>query len=291
MKAKPIFLIPFLLFIVSCTRVENKIVTYIAEVPFSTEYYRDFEFDILNDSAFIIKTLYLTPGSLSDESTHLRVSSGKIYKIDNYFYAKDDLSGEIILFSKKGNQLLLFNSRYATLDFKMDESDFNEQGYSSKEDLYCNYKKYFTEAYEKLNLYKDQAKDLNSSYFNDMEFSIDSIIEFSNYFGLSLVLSKDSTYFYTIENLLFSTGVWQFENGNLIFTESITFRNRPFPFELSDKMQDFIENNDNIYRARMVDDSTLFMGTLPFAQSCKKMKRVQPSISCKFFKGLLVDPI
>jgi hypothetical protein len=81
MKAKPIFLIPFLLFIVSCTRVENKIVTYIAEVPFSTEYYRDFEFDILNDSAFIIKTLYLTPGSLSDESTHLRVSSGKIYKM------------------------------------------------------------------------------------------------------------------------------------------------------------------------------------------------------------------
>jgi len=61
MKLKPVFLGSFLLIIMSCTRVENKIVTYTSEVPFATEYDRGIEFKILNDSAFLIQTLYLTP--------------------------------------------------------------------------------------------------------------------------------------------------------------------------------------------------------------------------------------
>ncbi|HPE43635.1 MAG TPA: hypothetical protein PKV88_06105, partial [Bacteroidales bacterium] len=54
----------------------------------------------------------------------------------------------------------------------------------------------------------------------------------------------------------------------------------------SEKLQTFIEKNQNIYTSFLVDDSTLFMGTLPFAQSCLKMTTMHPGIRYKFFNSL-----
>ena len=286
MKAKLIFLILFILIIISCTKVENEIVTYTSKVPFSTDYERNIEFKILNDSAFLIQTLYLTPGSETDITDYLTISSGKIYKIDNYLYAKDDLSGEIILFSKDGNYLHLYSSRYDNLNFKMDRYDIYGSDIVSQKELYYTILNSYKEKSEQLTLYKKKIKDFNSTRNRNIEFLNDSIVEFSNHFGLSLLLYNDSTYFYTIENLLFSNGDWQFENGSIIFTESVIFKNRAYPYEIPDKLLTFIKKSENIYTAWLVDDSTLFMGTLPFAQSCQKMTRVQPDIRWKFFTSL-----
>lgn len=290
MKAKPIFLIPFLLIIMSCIRVENKIVTYTSKVPFSTEFDRSIEFEILNDSAFLIHTLYLTPGFVTDCYVSLTISSGTIYKMDNYFYAKDDLSGEIILFSKDGNYLHSYSSRYDNLSFKLEMDDIDESDITYEKENYYRKKDYFMEEAKQLNLYRDKIKDLNSTMNNNITFSNDSTVEFSNPFGLNLFLFSDSTYLYTIENLLFSAGDWQFEKGRMIFTESVTFKNSNYPYEIPDKILNFIEKSENIYTTWLVNDSTLLMGTLPFAQSCQKMTRVQPDIKCKFFTSLIRTP-
>lgn len=290
MKTKPIFIIPFFLILMCCTRDKDKIVTYICKVPFSTDFCRSIEFNILNDSAFLIQTQYLTPGFFSDTYDNLTISSGKIHKIDNYFYAEDDLSGEIILFSKDGDYLHSYSSRYDNLNFKMVKDDIYESDIDTNEENIRNGDD-FMELAKQLTLYKEKIKDLDSFRNTNISLSNDSIIEFSNHIGLSLLLFNDSTYFYTIENLLFSDGEWQFEKGRFTFTESIVFRNRNYPYEIPNKIQTFIEQNDNVYTAWLIDDSTLFMGTLPFAQSYSKMTKVKPSIRYKFFDSLLPPAI
>ena len=275
----------FLLF-TGCTKDRNKINSYSAAIPFSTEYNKSIEIDIINDSAFVIHTSYLTPGDMSDAIGYLTISSGKIYKINNYFYAKDELSGEIIIYSKQSNSLKLYNSRYAELCFKENlENDLNIDS-ETEEDFYRR-KDFFNRTAIDLKSYTDKSKVQVPHSIEKDELNKDSIIEFSNHCGLSLILNRDSTYFYTIENLLFSTGNWRFENDSLIITESITFRNKKFPSDLPENIMDFIEQNPNIYTALMLNDSTLFMGTLPFAQSCEKMTRTKPGFRYKFFESLM----
>lgn len=274
----------FLLF-TGCTKDRNKINSYSAAIPFSTEYYRSIEIDIINDSAFVIHTLYLTPGDMSDAIGYLTISSGKIYKISNYFYAKDELSGEIIIYSKQSNSLELYNSRYAELCFKEKlDIDLNIDS-ETEEDFYWR-KDFFNRIAINLKSYRDKSKVQVPHSVENYELNKDSIIEFSNQCGLSLILNRDSSYFYIIENLLFSTGNWRFENDSLIFRESLTFRNKTYS-ELPENIMDLIEQNPNIYTSWMLNDSTLFMGTLPFAQSCLEMRKTKPGFRYKFFESLI----
>jgi hypothetical protein len=254
-------------------------------VPFSTEFYRSIEFKILNDSVFLIQTLHLNKWYWSEKFVYHTISFGKIHKIDNYFYAVDDLSGETILFSKDGGYLHLYGSRYDNLNFEMEKDDVYESDFNYHEDDFRKMN-YLIELAEKLSSYKEKIKVVDSARNKEIVLVNDSIVEFSNDFGLSLLLYNDSTYDFTIENLLFSTGDWKFEKGCIIFTESFVFTNRNNPYESPDKLQTFIEKNENIYTSFLVDDSTLFMGTLPFAQSCSKMSKVQPGIRYKFFDSL-----
>ena len=284
MKAKSIFLIFFLLIFISCKKDKNKFITYTPKVPFSTEFYRSIEFKILNDSAFLIQTMDLSY-DFTDVISHLIISSGKIHEIDGYFYTTDDLTGETILFSKDGDYLNLYGSRYDNLNFKMKKDDVYESDFDINEDNFRK-KNYLLELAEKLSLYKEKIKVIDSARNKEIVLVNDSVVEFSSDFGLSLLFYNDSTYDYTIENLLFSTGDWKFEKGRIIFTESVVFTNRNYPFEISEKLLTFIEKNENSYTSFLVDDSTLFMGTLPFAQSCSKMTRVQPGIRYRFFDSL-----
>lgn len=285
MKAKSIFLITFLLIFISCKQDKNKFITYTSKVPFSPEFYRSIEFKILNDSAFLIQTLHLNMGFGSDETVYYTISSGKIHKIDNYFYAVDDLSDETILFSKDGDFLHLYGSRYDNLNFKMNKDEVYESDFDINEDNFRK-KNYLLELAEKLNSYKEKIKVIDSARNKEIVLVNDSVVEFSNDFGLSLLLYNDSTYEFTIDNLLFSIGEWKFEKGCIVFDEFVTFTERNYPHGISEKLQTFIEKNENIYTSFLVDDSTLFMGTLPFAQSCLKMTKMQPGIRYKFFNSL-----
>lgn len=284
MKAKSIFLIFFLLIFISCKKDKNKFITYTSKVPFSTEFYRSIEFKILNDSAFLIQTMDLS-NDYSDIISHLTISSGKIHKIDGYFYTTDDLSGETILFSKDGDYLHLYGSRYDNLNFKMEKDDVYESDFDINEDNFRK-KNYLIELAEKLSSYKEKIKVIDSARNKEIVLVNDSIVEFSNDFGLSLLLYNDSTYDYSIDDLLFSTGDWEFEKGRIIFTESVVFTSRNYPFEIPDKLQTFIEKNEIIYNSFLVDDLTLFMGTLPFALGNPNMKKVKPGARYKFFNGL-----
>lgn len=284
MKFNPIFLLAFLLLFVSCRNNKYETVTYTAKVPFSPEYYRSIEFVNYNDSVFIIQTMDLSY-DFTDIISHLTISTGKIFKIDKYFYTKDDLTGETILFSTDGDYLQFYGSRYDNLNFKKEKDDVYESDFDINED---NFRKriYLMELAENLSSYKEMIEDVDSSRNKEIVLVNDSIVEFSNHFGLSILLYNDSTYDFTIENLLFSTGYWKFEKGCLIFDESVIFSNRNYPYEIPDKLLIYIEKNENIYTSYLVDDSTLFMGTLPFAQSCVIMRKVRPGIKSDFFNSL-----
>lgn len=245
---------------------------YSAVIPFASSYSRNIDIDIINDSAFVIYTRQTTPDIPPDLILQMIISSGKIYRIDNYFYAKDELSGEKILYSKDGNTLKLYNSRYAGLVFEKNSESLLET--ETEEDQY-RIKEYFKHFAKELNSHKEKSEARIPVASKSLELFKDSIIEFSNRYDLRLILNNDSVYHFTFENLLFSTGDWRLINDSLIFTESIIFRNRRFPFDLPEKAFDFIEQSTNIYSAWMVNDSILFMGTLPFAQTCDEMKIVR----------------
>ncbi|MBL7906385.1 MAG: hypothetical protein JNL22_15285 [Bacteroidales bacterium] len=261
-----------LLLLTNCSKERMRADAYIAVIPFASSYSRNINMDIINDSAFVIYTRQTTPDIPLDIVYYLTISYGKIYRIDNYFYAKDELSGEKILYSKDGNALKLYNSRYAGLVFEKDQASLPET--ETEEDQF-RIKEYFKQFAKEMNSYKEKSKARIPVATKSIEFFKDSIIEFSNRYDLRLILNNDSVYHFTFENLLFSTGDWQIINDSLIFTESIIFRNRHFPSDLPEKVFDFIEQSTNIYSAWMLNDSTLFMGTLPFAQTCNEMKIVK----------------
>lgn len=262
-----------LLLLTNCSKERMRADAYSAVIPFSKAYTRNIHIDIINDSAFVIYTKQMTPDIPPDIVYYLTISYGKIYRIDNYFYAKDELSGEKILYSKDGNTLKLYNSRYAGLVFKIDSASLLET--ETEEDQY-RIKEYFKHFAKELNSHKENSKARIPVTTKSIELFKDSIIEFSNHYDLRLILNNDSVYHFTFENLLFSAGEWQIVNDTLFFNDFFLLSNRTYPpDDLGDKMTSFIEKNSNIYKAWMVNDSILFMGTLPFAQTCNEMKIVR----------------
>ncbi len=262
-----------LLLLTNCSKERMRADAYSAVIPFSKANTRIIHLDIINDSAFVIYTGQMTPDIPPDIVYYLTISYGKIYRIDNYFYAKDELSGEKILYSKDGNTLKLYNSRYAGLVFEIDQASLPET--ETEEDQF-RIKEYFKQFAKEMNSHKEKSKARIPVATKSIEFFKDSIIEFSNRYDLRLILKDDSVYHFTFENLLFSAGEWHIVNDTLFFNEFFLLSNRTYPpDDLDDKMTSFIEKNSIIYKAWMVNDSILFMGTLPFAQTCSEMKIVK----------------
>lgn len=273
-KLHTIVLISFLL-LTNCKNERINADTYGAKIPFSYPD-RGIGINIIKDSAFIIFTShYFFP----DAEIDLTIFSGKIYRKDDFLYAKDDLSGEIILFTKDDKTIKLHNIRYFGLIFEK-ELEFSQ---SNQDILDC--------LANEMNFYNAKAKDQNPNTIELKEIFNDSIVEFSNDYGLSLIFDSDSIYNYTIDNLLFTRGLWQIKDDTLIFDDFSRHKDTHIPntYNCDDNMISFVQKERVIYKAWMVNDSTLFMGSLPFALACREMKLIKPGTGCRFFQSLLKE--
>ena len=273
-KLHTIVLISFLM-LTNCKNERINADTYGAKIPFSYPD-RGFGINIIKDSAFSIFTSHTF---FPDVDIDLTIFSGKIYRKDDFLYAKDDLSGEIILFTKDDKTIKLHNIRYFGLIFEK-EREFSESNQDVLDFL----------AHE-MKFYNAKTKDQNPNTIELKEIFNDSIVEFSNDYGLSLIFDSDSIYNYTIDNLVFTRGLWQIKDDTLIFDDFSRHKNT-YPSELYDcneYMLSFVQKERVIYKAWMVNDSTLFMGSLPFARACLEMQLIKPGTGCRFFQSLLKE--
>lgn len=222
----------------SCSRKE-KAMFYQAHIPFTTiEYINLFIFK----DRFIIK-----------QDGHI-VQTGHIVSIKGEKCLKDDISGEVYFFEKSDETLIFISGRFKDLIFINTNILFN--GPVDFEFIDSDFK----DAKEIIEM---QIKLINEQS-NLTEFSIDPKIEniFVNQDStLKIYMQPNSSYRFYKESYLIDMGEYSID-GNIISFHSEPIMTFMIPY---DEWKPYYEVITTTYKAYVVSNNSMMMGTLPYS--------------------------
>lgn len=223
----------------SCKESQNS--AYSVEIPFS--FANPLFLEISNEKYI----LYISTDGI--------VSSGSFKKVENYLVLNDGLSAETFLIEKKCQYLIIRNGRYKDLIFAKDMGIMESKNFDEDVKFLFDVEKLNIEGY--LNYHKNSVRE-NS----DQEIKLNAA--YSNQNELTLELYTNERFAYIYNGLFIEYGTFHQEQDTLFLAGESYMEERN---DNSEKQHSVINSFKNpVFKVFIINDSTLSLGTLPFAR-------------------------